>query len=764
MNDPTFRKYVPILAYQPKQVKLVLDLLLDVFFFKESTTSFTQSKGFEPYDLNDGWELTYTIDRDIREDIIFNTSDFVDINNATAEEVAGVINRNAQRSFAVVFDDRIQKRKFVRIFTNTIGSKGSVQITGGRANMELQFVGFNDNAGSGVSTEWTITKIGATMTFTHTGGTSPQLDKVQAGDIVIIDIPGNEGSFTVNNVNISNASFSFENLFGTIGVHDHSSFPATKVSFITPLQQVIYTRDNRSVVWEVSPGEIIVEMPASPPVVKRNLAGSAHINGFVSSIVDRVSNTEIELDDATDWPLNGGQFVLQPRNELKAHILTDTENFIDVQYRDTRFDKSNTFSYTSKVGNNLTGVIPDIPEESAVFEKTIATAVRDSNAVVTVTTTTPHDFVVGDNIAVQNTVSALTTTGIRVDVSTTDTATQVAIKGAAAINSISDFSATAVVGKIVVTNTAVGITTDSADVDSGLAIVVTQQGTAGLPEITEITQAAGSTFDVVGAGLRWEISSATDATRYHIWYNLIDGVNTQENAGQDDSVNGSFIINSVPSTTEFTYISAGEAGNSTGGLTRVERFGLAEDGSLVYLTSAQLGTGIIGPNIWDPDASFVLSSLTSNITEEIRAGTNVRTIGITPVNNIPNEGGSVIFGFGTENEEGPVRYLFKPSSSLMQLDPAYVFKNNHPVGEQITVIRRKGSHVISTTGKEYAPYITDPAIARITLQELMRATKSVGIFINFLVRYPQQLYATLDIYRSCDSNLYPINEEEAAKC
>ena len=30
MDDPTFRKYVPILAYQPKQVKLVLDLLLDV--------------------------------------------------------------------------------------------------------------------------------------------------------------------------------------------------------------------------------------------------------------------------------------------------------------------------------------------------------------------------------------------------------------------------------------------------------------------------------------------------------------------------------------------------------------------------------------------------------------------------------------------------------------------------------------------------------------------------------------------------------------
>jgi len=74
MDDPTFRTYIPVLAYQPKQVKLVLDLLLDIFFFKESTTAFTQSESSQPFNLSDGWELEYTIDGDKLEDITFNTS------------------------------------------------------------------------------------------------------------------------------------------------------------------------------------------------------------------------------------------------------------------------------------------------------------------------------------------------------------------------------------------------------------------------------------------------------------------------------------------------------------------------------------------------------------------------------------------------------------------------------------------------------------------------------------------------------------------
>src|SRR3954466_12112572 len=40
MSDSDFRTYIPVLSYQPKQVKRIIDQLLDLFFFKEATTAF----------------------------------------------------------------------------------------------------------------------------------------------------------------------------------------------------------------------------------------------------------------------------------------------------------------------------------------------------------------------------------------------------------------------------------------------------------------------------------------------------------------------------------------------------------------------------------------------------------------------------------------------------------------------------------------------------------------------------------------------------
>jgi hypothetical protein len=93
------------------------------------------------------------------------------------------------------------------------------------------------------------------------------------------------------------------------------------------------------------------------------------------------------------------------------------------------------------------------------------------------------------------------------------------------------------------------------------------------------------------------------------------------------------------------------------------------------------------------------------------------------------------------------------------MDPSYFFKNTHSAGTAITVIRKRGPHILSANGSEYAPYVTDPSVAREILQDLMRQVKSVGIFMDFLIRYPDQLYATLDVYNSGSDLLYPISGE-----
>jgi len=624
MQDPSFREYIPVLSYQPKQVKIILDKLLDLFFFKESTTSFIQSVLEEPFELEDGWSLEYKVDEINTERIEFKAENFTDISNATGDEIVAAINRESKHSYAIAYQDSISKKVFIRIFTNTVGSKGSIEITGGRANIGLRFSGFIADAGNGSSTEWNITKIGDKVTYTWTtNGADPGIQFLNIGDVVLTDLAGNKGSFVIESVSVSDRSFSFRNLFGTTGTIAQTT--DKDVKFLTPIKSAVYKNDRRALAWEVKPGEITVEMPASPPIVQRKLNGSMHINGVVSLMTNRDSSTSLTVDNASKFSTSG-QFWLEEAQELKVRILTSTEDEVVTTPINSRISSCNqVYTYTGITGNTLTGISPDLPIVASLNQQSISSSVRASNT-VTVTTATDHGYQVGNAVI---------------------------------------------------------------------------------------------------------ISGATAGT-------------------SSDLINGTFIIKTVPTSASFTIFNPGTDGTNSGGETRAEIPGLANSGSKVILKTAQTDTGILGPYIWDANAGFVLSSLTADMTSEIQAGNTARTVEISTPNNIPEESGLIIFDFGTREQEGPVRYFFKASDAALSIDPAYVFKHNHDIGSAVTVLRRRGAHQISTSGLEYAPYVTDPSVGRVILQELMEEVKSVGIFLNFLVRYPEQFYATIDVYQSGD--------------
>jgi hypothetical protein len=621
MDDETMRRYIPILAYKPKQVKIVLDQLLDIFFFKESTTAFIQSTTADYFNLKDGWELTYLIDNNNIEEIFFKSEDFTDISNAGVDEIVAIINRQAKYSFAVAFDNRIEKKKFIRIFTKTIGSKGSVEIVGGRANISINFPGFIEAAGSGSNTRWSFSKIGESVTLSYIDGYSPNLYLVNAGDVVVLDMPENtknSGSFVISDVDLSNNSIRFTNLLSQDGIFDHSLNNDYFVRFFTPKKSVIYTKDNRSVVWETSPGEIVIEMPSTPPVVRRVLKGSAHVNGNVATMTNRISQTSIEIDDASDWP-SSGKFVIEPIEEIKSHIKTSTEDFISLKTIDGRFDSYSTFfKYTGKNQNTLTGIEPNIPELSGVFEFNISSIIRNSSDIVTVTTTNSHNFIENQSICIY-------------------------------------------------------------DVQSGSGF----NGT-------------------------WNIYDVT--------------------------------------ANSFKYKSFGSVESSNGGTARGEAIKLSNSGSRIYLTSAVINTGIIGPVVWDTGSSFVLSAYTGKTAMNIKAGSVVLNLSIDSSNSIPNEQGYLIFDYGLETQEGPVRYLYKYSDSTIALDPAYVFQYDHDQNSGIVAIRRKGAQILGGLGREYAFYASDPGAALDVLKDLISKVKSVGVYLRYIIRYPNVAYSEYDIY------------------
>lgn len=687
IGDSDFRRYIPVLSYQPKQVKKVVETLLDLFFFKEATTAFLSSGTYGPYGLKEGWSLDLTVDNIYPEHIVFSAADFSDLSNATTDELVAAYNRQAKYSYAVNFFDSVSNHNYVRIFTNTIGNEGSLQVAGGLANISLQLNGFMADLGTGLDTQWNITKVGDQVMFTYTGGTLPGLDKLEVGDIVLCDLAGNEGSFPITAIDVQTNSFQFTNLFATIGIVTQSADHLIK--FVRPEKFGPYRSLRRALVWETRPGQITVEMPATPTIVQRELKGGFHINGVKSTVVSTNGRDSLTVLDASTFPASG-KFVIEPVNSLAVQgdgstVETSTSNgrLISGFVR---------YSYTGIQGNTLLGISPLLPATLTGIDTVQPTSMSRTNGVVTCVGA--NDFLVGENVVIRDSIGIPT-------IATSGTVSA----GSPIITSVAD-----------VRGVAPGQLVSGANVPAGTKVLNV----------------------IIGSNSVVMSNSATG--------NATGLLSFAEN------LNGVFSIVSA-SSTQFTFNSLGLNGtlgpNSQGVIATasVERLLMADKNSKIIVTSAVPAseTGLTGSYVWDQRASFVLSSNTATLAERAVAGKIKQLLSIS-TNTIPSQGGYVVFDYGQATQEGPVRYLYKPNDNVLVLDPSYVFQNSHEVGASVVAVSHNGPHIMSGLGNEYPPYLTNPSDARLVLEELIHSVTSAGIYIDFLVRYPTQLYGAISTY------------------
>lgn len=145
ISDETYRH----LATKIKNHKVVQQALLEVlsvYYGEDAVRAHATTEGFEPYALSDGDDLNVTIDGVLKVKIVFKTAEFQLIGAATAVEVAGAITRQfliaGVSAFARPFVDPLDGENKVKIYTGSLGLKGSVQIlgsSGGKAQSILKF-------------------------------------------------------------------------------------------------------------------------------------------------------------------------------------------------------------------------------------------------------------------------------------------------------------------------------------------------------------------------------------------------------------------------------------------------------------------------------------------------------------------------------------------------------------------------------------------------------------------------------------------------
>ena len=145
-----------------------------------------------------------------------------------------------------------------------------------------------------------------------------------------------------------------------------------------------------------------------------------------------------------------------------------------------------------------------------------------------------------------------------------------------------------------------------------------------------------------------------------------------------------------------------------------------------------------GPYVYDLTQNFTISNIGTTLTQEFDE-TDPRVFQVADASQFPDAQGYLIFGYGTEQQEGPVPYVGRPSNNTLLISSAYNIKIPHGVGTDVALVSSKAPAVISADGLDYPFYITDVVSGRVYAESLLQSIAATGINIVFTVLYPNSI-------------------------
>jgi len=128
MQDEDFQNLIPILSFEPKQIRKTMYNFLDVFWGPLFSRANVQTDNNATFDLSTGDTITVKIDNLDEQEVKIKSGEIAIAGAATAEEVASILSRLKNATISVI-TDQVTGDEQINIRTNTPGIKGSVQVT-----------------------------------------------------------------------------------------------------------------------------------------------------------------------------------------------------------------------------------------------------------------------------------------------------------------------------------------------------------------------------------------------------------------------------------------------------------------------------------------------------------------------------------------------------------------------------------------------------------------------------------------------------------
>jgi hypothetical protein len=269
-----------------KQVRDLINNLLEIIFGIHFTNAYDSATMIEPYNLSDGDTLIISFDGAPPVTITFETSNFANIHAATAIEVADAIVSYlaTQNLTGLATTTNNGLGNYVQLISSTIGPRSSVQVLGGSAQNVLVFPA-PVSAGGNASTQWTLSiQSDGRIRFTWSGGANPNLGKLLPGYYVNIYGGGfasssNVGTFTIIDAvggSVGTSYFEVYNPIGTTGIITQGS--DTAVLFFNPVKETIQSNEYYAALYQVESNVLQIFLPATTQVIRRSRIGSAHLH------------------------------------------------------------------------------------------------------------------------------------------------------------------------------------------------------------------------------------------------------------------------------------------------------------------------------------------------------------------------------------------------------------------------------------------------------------------------------------------------------
>ena len=490
-----------------------------------------------------------------------------------------------------------------------------------------------------------------------------------------------------------------------------TTFPTRTDIFSTTIAELI-KQQQRTVIYEIRPNEVVIEIPAFIPTLARGLKGSLHVhNGsLVNNIIDRgfTTNYILPSDLFKLNPLSEYSVTNDPRWAASEAVYEPTDDSI-VQTRTLR-------------------LIPAVNRDPGVYEfivnnlrqSTITTssvAIQPTGSLVITGLTDPSNRVLEPIIvplptaiiddSPQNAGSFIV--GAQYSIFSIGD-TDFRLVGAES-NSLGEFFTATAVGSgtgvaIPVLDDLNSYTTKLRNAVASSSQNMADDGGGTLVEVADIPldKFPGVEISIVGNALTIKgalVSQATPALNLDLTLSdtfkfFVRVENPLDRSADTEIWRGAFLFD--PNGTQSTFTVTGQS---------AEILGDAVTGQSV------LAAGQVHPRITVNPAT----------------------------NTLPTDSQLAIVGFGTSTQETAlIRYRGRASDNIVELDPSFVFTQTQPSGTFINIISAAAPFVPDRVGNAYPIYVTSSSSARVTIQNILQTLAAAGVVVNFVVIAPDYKY------------------------